>query len=105
MVAKFIRENENVGERIVEFCRNAAEKDVVTITKDDEFAFECKANKRIAFDIHMCGGIIFTAKELSVVTNGNTGEYNYMFLDKTGIDLKRIEINNRNNLSIEMVGI
>ena len=101
----FIRENETVGERIVEFCRNAAEKDAVTITKDDEFAFECKANKRIAFDIHMCGGIIFTAKELAVVTNGNSGEYDYMFLDKTAIDLKRIDINNKHPLSVECVGI
>ena len=34
-----------------------------------------------------------------------TGEYDYLFLDKTGIDLKRIEINNKNNLSLEMIGI
>ena len=104
-MSKIIRENENVGERIVEFCREMADADLVEISKDDSVSFICKATKRVAFDIHMCGGIIFNAKELTVVTDGNTGEYDYLFLDKTGIDLKRIEINNNNNLSLEMIGI
>lgn len=105
MVAKFIRENENAGKRIVEYCKEMADADLIEITKDDSISFICKAVKRVAFDIQMCNGIIFNAKELSVVVNGNTGEYDYLFLDKTGIDLKRIEINNKSNLSIEMVGI
>lgn len=104
-MAKFIRENENVGERIVEFCKEMAAADLVEVSKDDSISFICKAAKRVAFDIHMCGGIIFNAKELSVVTNVNTGKYDYLFLDKNGIDLKNIEINNKNNLSIEMIGI
>lgn len=104
-MSKFIRENENVGEKIVEFCREMADADLVEISKDDSISFTCKAIKRVAFEIHMCGGIIFNAKELSVVIDDNTGEYDYLFLDKTGIDLKRIEINNKNNLSLGMIRI
>ena len=99
------RENKNkgLGNEIANWIEEAETDGLCTITKNDSVSLKAKAIPRKSFLVHM-GAIIFDVKEICLVSEdykAETREMNYMFLDNSGIDLKRLVVDD-GDISIEM---
>lgn len=95
--------NKGLGNEIAEFVKECGADGLCNIYKDDAVSIKAKANPRKSFIVHI-GAIIFDIKEIHLVSHdfrAENIEYDYMFLDRTGIDLSRLTTE-RNEITIEM---
>ena len=104
---KFIRENGKNGSiELMNALREMAEGKDAEIIKDDYISVHFKTARRVAFSVQL-RGIIIECKEIHMVNQGDeeNREYTYLFLDKTSIDLKRVEIDFNKTMSVELIRI
>ena len=93
--------NLNLGNDIVSFIREMKEADLMEIKNEGDITITAKAVKRVALNVWI-GAIIFQVKEISLVDSNEDGHFDYMFLDKNSVDLKRLT---GDRISMEMGGI
>ena len=103
----FIRTNGKEGsEELMNGLRRIAEGKYAEITKDDYISVFFKSARRTRFSVQI-KGIIFECREIHMVNQGDkeNREYTYIFLDNNSLNLKEVEINWDNSMSVEIVGI